>query len=157
MGGTKKKPSHKAFPAPLRTPRAAQDAPIEKVPRSVEGTSYHYLRPSWRVSCMEMVDPFGWHTVEAPVLLRIRERLAHFESMTWEEILVRAKKQNHSIEVADLCTEAQRRLEERRILLDKVVSLRLSAKERVFGYLENGVLVLLFWDPLHQVCPSLRD
>lgn len=106
---------------------------------------------------MEMADPFGWHTIEAPMLLHIRERLAYFESMTWEEILVRAKKQNHSIDVSDLCTEAQRRLDERCILLDKVVSLRLSAKERVFGYLENGVLVLLFWDPLHQVCPSLRD
>ena len=38
--------------------------------------------------------------------------------------------------------------------LDDVVSLRLSGPERVFGYLDNGVLVLLWWDPLHQVCPS---
>ena len=106
---------------------------------------------------MEMVAPFGWHAIEATVLLHIRERLAHFESMTWDEILVRARKQNHSIEVADLCAQAQRRLAEKRILLEKVVSLRLSAKERVFGYLDNGVLVLLFWDPLHQVCPSLKD
>lgn len=77
--------------------------------------------------------------------------------MTWEEILVRSKKQNHSIVVTDLCSEAQLRIEEKGLLLEKVVSLRLSARERVFGYLENGVLVLLFWDPLHQVCPSLRE
>ena len=26
-------------------------------------------------------------------------------------------------------------------------------RRRVFGYLDNGVLVLLWWDPDHQVCP----
>jgi hypothetical protein len=155
--GGKKKPSHKAFPAPPRRPEAAQSPHVGKVPSSIEVTSYHRLRPSWRVANMEMVDPFGWHRMDGSILLYVRERLSHFESMTWEEILVRSKKQNHSIEITALCTEAQRRLEEKGLLLDKVVSLRLSGRERVFGYLENGVLVLLFWDPLHQVCPSLRD
>jgi hypothetical protein len=106
---------------------------------------------------MELVDPFGWHRVDGTTLQYVRNRLAQFETMTWSEILVQAKKQNHSIEVTDLCKEARRRLEERRFLLDEVVSLRLSGKERVFGYLENGVLVLLWWDPDHQVCPSLKD
>lgn len=106
---------------------------------------------------MEMVDPFGWHRMEGEMLFYVRDRLSFFESMTWEEILVRSKKQHHSIEITALCPEAQRRIEEKKLLLDKVVSLRLSGRERVFGYLENGVLVLLFWDPLHQVCPSLKD
>ena len=135
----------------------AQSPHVRKVPSSIEVTSYHQLRPSWRVASMEMVDPFGWHRMEGPMLLSVRERLSHFESMTWEEILVRSKKQNHSIEITALCPQARRRLEEKRLVLDKVVSLRLSARERVFGYLDNGVLVLLFWDPLHQVCPSLKD
>lgn len=106
---------------------------------------------------MEMVDPFGWHELDRETLQTIRTRLAHFESMTWSEILVRAKKQNHSIQVGSLCTPAQRRLETMRLILDEVVSLRLSGRERVWGYLENGVLVLLWWDPEHQVCPSLRE
>lgn len=53
--------------------------------------------------------------------------------------------------VEDLCLDA---LEEIGLALDDVVSLRLSGPERVFGYLDNGVLVLLWWDPIHQVCPS---
>lgn len=105
---------------------------------------------------MEMVDPFGWHRLDGPALRSVRERLSLFETMSWSEILVASKKQNHSIHVQDLAKRAQDRLDEMGIALDEVVSLRLSGKERVFGYLENGVLVLLWWDPDHEVCPSVR-
>ena len=103
---------------------------------------------------MELVAPYGWHTLDGSTLLYIRAKLAYFETMTWNEILITAKKRNHSIAVADLSAEAQQRLEDLGLGLDEVVSLRLSGPERVFGYLENGVLVLLWWDPCHQVCPS---
>jgi hypothetical protein len=121
------------------------------------GTSFYGLFPSWRVGRMEMVDPFGWHRVDGQILRYVRERLAQFETMTWAEILVRSKKQNHSIKVSDICSAAQKRLDTLRLLLEDVVSLRLSARERVYGYLENGVLILLWWDPLHEICPSLKD
>jgi hypothetical protein len=106
---------------------------------------------------MELVDPYGWHRVDATTLLHIREKLAHFESMTWNEILVVGKRRNHSIDIGAITAEARQRLEAIGLGLDEVVSLRLSGAERVFGYLDNGVLVLLWWDPDHQVCPSLRD
>ena len=106
---------------------------------------------------MELVDPFGWHKLDGATLTYIRERLALFETMTWSEILVRAKKQNHSIKVSSICGSAQQRLEAQSLLLEDVVSLRLSARERVYGYLDNGVLVLLWWDPEHRVCPSLKN
>jgi hypothetical protein len=149
-----KKPKHKAFQSALKAPVTAREPEVRKVPRSIPPASYHHLRPSWRVASMELVDPFGWHTVDAETLLSIRQKLAHFETMTWSEILVTGKKRNHSIAVEDLCLQAQHRLEEVGLALDDVVSLRLSGPERVFGYLDNGVLVLLWWDPLHQVCPS---
>jgi hypothetical protein len=38
---------------------------------------------------------------------------------------------------------------------EDLVSLRLSARERVWGILAEGVLELLWWDPDHKVCPSL--
>ncbi len=106
---------------------------------------------------MEMVDPFGWHRLDGPTLLAVRERLSNFETMSWSEILVASKKQNHSIGVQDLAKRAQDRLDEIGLTLDEVVSLRLSGKERVFGYLDNGVLVLLWWDPDHEVCPSAKS
>jgi hypothetical protein len=76
--------------------------------------------------------------------------------MTWSEILVGSKKQNHSIKVTSLCPEAQARLRDLRLLVEDVVSLRLSSRERVYGYLENGVLIVLWWDPEHRICPSLK-
>jgi hypothetical protein len=156
LGKKLKKPSRAVSPTPGKMPFAASAPDVSKIPRSVEGTSYHHLRPSWRVSSMEMVDPFGWHRLDGPTLRSVRERLSLFETMSWSEILVASKKQNHSIHVQDLAKRAQDRLDEMGIALDEVVSLRLSGKERVFGYLENGVLVLLWWDPDHEVCPSVR-
>lgn len=104
---------------------------------------------------MEMIDrDLGWHRVDAELLERIRKRLADFESMTWDEILIRAKKQHHSIPVSEISSGAQRWLDSRRLLIDQVVSLRLTGKERIFGYLEAGVFVVLWWDPHHLVCPS---
>lgn len=61
---------------------------------------------------MELVAPYGWHALDGSTLLSIREKLAHFETMTWSEILIKAKKRNHSIAVADLSPEAQQRLED---------------------------------------------
>lgn len=103
---------------------------------------------------MELLDPFGWHRMSGESLLAVREKLASFESMTWSEILVKGKKFHHSISVSDITVEAQDRLEAAGLGLEEVVSLRLSNLERVFGYLVNGVLVLLWWDPSHQICPS---
>jgi hypothetical protein len=105
---------------------------------------------------MEMLDRFGWHVIEAAKLKEVRQKLGQFESMTWTEILLDSKKQNHSVEVGDLVPAAQQHLEQKKILEDKLISLRLSAQERVWGYLaEHGILVVLWWDPRHEVCPSI--
>ncbi len=152
-----KKPKHRKFQSPQKTPLVAREPESHKVPRSVQTQGYHHLRPSWRVASMELADPYGWQSVDGATLLYIREKLAYFETMTWAEILVQGKKRNHSIEVSAITPEARQRLEAIGLGLDVVVSLRLAAKERVFGYLDNGVLVLLWWDPDHQVCPSLKD
>jgi hypothetical protein len=52
-----KTPHHKQFSPTGKHPVVAQEPSGRKVPRAVEGTSYHQLRPSWRISAMEMVDP----------------------------------------------------------------------------------------------------
>lgn len=152
-----KRPKHLPFRKPKKVPVIAQEPEIGKVPRAVAGPGFHHLRPSWRVSSIEMVEPFGWHRITGDTLKYIRERLAQFETMTWAEILIKAKKQNHSIKVEAICTSAQRRLDSLKLFIEDVVSLRLSARERVYGYLENGVLILLWWDPEHQICPSFKD
>ena len=77
--------------------------------------------------------------------------------MRWSDILIKAKKQNHSVPLGDLSSSARRRLEE--IGLDDrddLICLRLGSLERIWGFLEQGVFHLVWWDPKHQVCPSAK-
>lgn len=80
--------------------------------------------------------------------------LASLESMTWNDILVVAKKQNHFCTVAGLCREAQENLEQDWQGADRVLSIRLTNVKRVWGIIEQGVFYLLWWDPDHCVSPS---
>jgi hypothetical protein len=36
---------------------------------------------------MEMVDPFGWHELDADQIKEVHARLSEFERTTWREIL----------------------------------------------------------------------
>ena len=77
--------------------------------------------------------------------------------MTWNQISIDGKKQNHSVAIAQLSKETQKRLVEINIIdIDELFSLRLSGRERIWGILDKGVLNLLWWDPNHRVCPSIK-
>lgn len=103
---------------------------------------------------MEMCDPFGWHLIDGKLLLEIRDKLRNFESMTWGEIMGR---ESHLVPTKSLCKKAIERLAELNLdELEELFSLRLSGRERVWGVLEHNVLTLLWWDPDHEVCPSLK-
>ncbi len=106
---------------------------------------------------MEVRERFGWHLLDRARALRVRERLADFESMTWAEILGRGD-QHHPVAVSDLAPEARRRLTQLRLEdLDDLISLRLSGRERVWGFPDQvlpSILHLLWWDPDHEVCPA---
>ena len=107
---------------------------------------------------MEQVGSFGWADLQRDKILEVAGKLAESEKLTWHEILVTSKTRNHSVLVSKLCPEAKKRLTE--ILqddIDEVVSLRLSGRERVWGIRQAGVFKVLWWDPKHEVCPSLRD
>ncbi len=105
---------------------------------------------------MEWVDPYGWHALGAKGIRYVYMKLCCFEKMTWHEILVAARKQNHLVDTKDLSKDAQERLERLgQSDLEQLLSLRLGGTERVWGVLERGVVTLLWWDPKHQVCPSL--
>ena len=113
------------------------------------------LYPSWQISLLQMVHPWGWHDIEKTKTEEIKTKLAEFEKKTWNTILVDERHRNHRIPKNKLSDGAQQRLAEvGQDDVDYLVSLRLSGKERVFGILNMGVLRLLWWDPDHQICPS---
>ena len=99
----------------------------------------------------------GWHGLDLHKLLEVRAKLANFESMTWNQILIDGKKKNHAIQINQLSAEARRRLTELRLDdIDELVSLGLSGKQRIFGIRDRDVLMLLWWDPNHRVCPARK-
>jgi hypothetical protein len=145
MGSKKKSiPSTKYTPIVSKEPK-----------RSSNPDSYYDLKPSWRISRIELIDPYGWHVLDLDKINHVKGKLSYFEQMTWREILIDSKKQNHFIDKDRLSLNAQNRLIEiGQDDLDRLVSLRLTGKQRVWGIWEQGTLNLLWWDPEHQVCPS---
>jgi len=96
-------------------------------------------------------------TIVPSDVLEVQKKLADFESMTWHEILTRSKHQHHTVLVEELSSRAQRRLEEiDEDDHDELVSLRLSGTKRIYGIRSGHVLDLLWWDPAHQVYPSVK-
>lgn len=105
---------------------------------------------------MECVDEFGaWHKMAPGTLHEIRTKLSSFESMTWNEILVGGQKQNHSVRIDKLVpTAAQRLIDLNLDDCEKLVSLHLSGKQRIYGIRHGATLLLLWWDPEHQIYPT---
>ncbi len=72
--------------------------------------------------------------------------------MMWSDILNR---NNHEVYVSSISRAAQKRLAEIKLDdFDRLVSLRFSGKERLWGIKINNVFKLIWWDPNHEVYPS---
>jgi hypothetical protein len=144
-------------PVVAKTPTAAKEPTVQKIARALRGEDPNRLVPAWRLSSLELMDPFGWHELTGEKLREIHQKIGDFERRTWNEILIVSKKQNHSVAVSALCKSARDRLAELRLDdVETLVSLRLSGTERVWGIRTHNVLTLLWWDPDHDVCPSLK-
>lgn len=144
--GKRKQAKFKQHPSSNKTPRIASDP-----------DSFNKKNPAWRVSNIQFIDPFGWHNLNFQEIDYIKQKLSDFETMTWNQIFVKAQKQNHSVYIDQLSKEARDRLDELNMNdIDQLHSLRLSGKERVWGVLDQGIFNLLWWDPQHLVCPSKK-
>ncbi len=138
-----------------RGPKTLVAVTTEKKPAAIFDEDWKEMRPAWRVSLLEMYTPFGWLEVDTDSALQIRERLASYESMKWKEILTSYR--SHMIKRTALCKDAQEHLLKiEQDDIDSVVSLGITQKGRVFGILEHNVLKLLWWDPNHEVCPTVK-
>lgn len=107
----------------------------------------------WAISRIEQEGKWGWDNITSGELWsEIVTKLTLFEGMTWGEILQGGK--SHYVEINKINSEAKRKLVELDLDdSDNLFSLRLTAKRRIWGILENGVLKILWYDPNHEVCP----
>ena len=78
----------------------------------------------------------------------ILPRLKALETQTWSEILVRNKKQNHSLDLDELNKVAQDRLASK-IEAESLISLRITGNHRLYGYMTGRVFNVLWYDDNH--------
>jgi len=111
---------------------------------------YYTENPAWSfVNFDRDIWAFTREHIGEMIWTEIFPRLKALESQKWGEILVKDKKQNHSINVNDLNKVAQERLAVRYIEAESLISLRLSGTHRLYGYMTGRVFNILWYDDDH--------
>jgi len=107
---------------------------------------------SWQIRLLDFDGPWGWDNMDAKALKYVHGKLAQFETRTWAEVN-HPNTGCHPIKIKDLCSEAQKRLVEIKVIEEELFSLRLSGKERLWGIREHHLFKILWWVPRHDVYP----
>lgn len=145
MSGGKKKPKKPvlgaAVKAEKRPKRAVVGKPRADDPTMIFGFSYVDLGGRW-----------GWAKIRPEVLGHVLDFMQKFEALKPTEAFGSRHKR---IELPSLCPDANKRLHQIELDdLDCIWELRLSGLERVWGHRDGHVFYPIWWDPLHEVCPS---
>lgn len=108
------------------------------------------MRPAWAFANADQeLWPFSMGNVEALFWTEILPRLKGLETQTWGEILVKNKKQNHSLSMEQLNNLAQKRLAAKYIEAESLISLRITGTHRLYGYLSGNIFNILWFDNSH--------
>ena len=136
-----------AIPSEIKSPKIASEPP-----------SYDDRKASWRVSKIQLVDPYGWHELTPSEVTSIRGKLATFEKNTWKELFVNDGKRNHRIASTEVkCPIARKWLKDNMPDQPYLWTLRLSNTERIWGILSEGAYLIVFWDPNHLIWEMPRN
>lgn len=122
-------------------PRATQEHDTE---------GYYKKHPAWNFNtCDTDMWPLSEECAGCAFWSEILPFLKSTETRTWGDILQTSKKQNHSIEAQTLNPIAQKRLEQKYIEQESVISLRITATHRLYGYIVDYVFNILWYDTGH--------
>ena len=111
---------------------------------------YYSENPAWAFANSDQeMWAFSQEHIGETFWTEIFPRLKALETQTWNEILVRDKKQNHSLDLDDLNKAAQDRLAARYIEAESLISLRVSGNHRLYGYMTGKVFNILWYDDNH--------
>ena len=138
MAPSKKKKIAKSAYDPVKTKQAKE---IENP------TSLLSCHPSWSFASADQEGPWAFSI--------------DWEKMTWQDIFLAAKKQNHHIPTEQLNKRAMDRLKELQLFPEDLLSLRLGGTLRLYGFLSGPVYVILWYDDNHGdndtcVCRSYK-
>lgn len=115
--------------------------------------AYRKQRVAWRLGRGDLEHPKVWLAEEGvDTLLGILDRLAQYEKMTWEEVHM-ASRHNHEWESIDEWQPESRKRLEALELDDQSgwYQLHLDKRGRLFGYRQDNVFHVVWWDRDHEV------
>ncbi|MCM1376813.1 MAG: hypothetical protein NC245_17190 [Muribaculum sp.] len=104
---------------------------------------YYLEKPAWTFANS---DQEKWTFSQDRFWAEILPRLKELETQTWSEILVHGKEQNHSLDLNKLNKVAQDRLTSKCIEAESLISLRITGKHRLYGYMTGRVFNILWYD-----------
>lgn len=152
---SKKRPN---VPATTRTktvpdiPSAGRSKKLPHVPPPERGWDTSY--PSWSLSDIDFDGPFAWSKLQGSERDHVVRRLGQLETQTWAQL---KGPDHHEIEVGALSKTARDRLVEIHADdLDRLMSLRVTGRQRVFCIRREHCGHILWWDPEHAVYPVTK-
>jgi hypothetical protein len=147
-----------------KRPVSSVQPPAGKVPRQGVNVDVYSQPFRWDTTDCDLHGPFGWGVTDPVMLLTdIIPKLQKLETQTWDEVERQSQNHSHFVDNSKLSSEARKRLETIKDFLeergmngaDSLFSLRLEAKRRVWGVRQGAVLQILWYDPEHQVYPTV--
>lgn len=153
----KNQPTSKYVPSTALDPKIAQLPSGSQTPRTAPQRPSDVGKrfPVWKFRGVDHDGRWGFGDVAPGDLVEILKKLAHFESMTIHEIFHNGDEPGKHYRPDALIPDAQRRLED--LLLDdetRISRLRLKGAQRLYGIVREECFEVLWWDSLHEVCPS---
>jgi hypothetical protein len=150
---------HIAKTPPVRTAAAAKSPP--RPSGGLPGTGNSGERMCWRFGFVDEAGPWGFDTVSSgSELCEILGHLRSIETMTVGEVFPGGRSypgKDYTISSIPN-SEAHSRLDEIGLAdMTKISVLRLSGEKRLYGFRHDGnIFHIVWWDPGHQIWPSLK-
>lgn len=136
-----------------KTPKISGSPTESKIPK-MGGFPNENKHLEFRADQMDIDGLWGWEGISALKLKEIFSKIFACQKLTWQDLRTKG---SHLVDLKDLSSKAQKRLEKiEKDDQDQLYSLRLSGKERIWGIKDGNIFSLLWWDPNHEVCPSLK-
>lgn len=148
--------------SPCKRPRQGRHSKGGRKPRSRKRASnFDQMRPVWSFA---IADKEGVESLYSDRSCRewcstILAKLRDFESMTWADIKRQTnragKTRNHYVATRNLTRSARERLEKlKQDDVERLFSLRLSSRIRIYGIVDGHILKIIWYDPEHRLYPS---
>ncbi len=136
-----------------KNPRAATLPQDDKSARAAIFNNAHSC-VEFRSNQMDIDGSWGWKGLSPSCIQDLLGKIFELQKLTWQNL---NQNGSHVIQIVKIIPSAQKRLQQlEKDDLDELYSLRISGKKRIWGIKEGNIFWLLWWDPEHEICPSLK-